>query len=328
MIDISKVKYDFVVKTPQGQNLHLFEIRKSLNWEEPPGEIAQRLNAEFRNIEHQGTWLHKYFAHGAPVFLFSDWGEGWKEIFRGTVWGHANPDQLGNFRVLAYDMLKYLKSKDDRFYKSGTQGRVIIKDIATAWNIPLGQIDGPDVALAKKPYKAQALIDMILDVLADAKYKGAGTFVARAKQGKLDVTQRGQNSIILHFGAEDMTGLLDDWEDIEDLVTRVKIIGSEKAGSRAPVISTMDGMTELGIIQDIVIKDDSEKPSEAQEAAKKILDERGKPKRTINVPAPDIPFVRKGDKVHIRAGALDGYYYVKGIKHDADTQEMLMEVEP
>lgn len=327
MIDIAKIKYDLVVKAPDGENLHLFEIRKSLNWEEPPGEIAQRLNAEFLNTKYQGTWLHKFFAFGTPVFLFSDWGQGWKEVFQGNIWGRSNPDQLGNFRIMAYDMLKYLKSKDDRFYKSGTMGKIIIQDIATDWKIPTGKIEGPNVAMSRKPYRAQPLVDMIIDVITEAKNKGADTFIARAKEGKLDVIKRGQNDIVMHFGAEDMTGLLDDWEDIEELITRVKIIGGEKKDTRAPIIATMDGNVSMGILQDIVIKEESEKPSEAKETAKKILDERGKPKRTINIPAPDIPFLRKGDKIHVAAGALDGYCYIKGIKHDADAQEMQMEVE-
>lgn len=327
MIDITSVKYDFVVITPQGAQVHLFEVRKALSWEEQAGELAQKLNAEFKNTMYQGQWLHKYFALNTPVFLFSDWGEGWKEVFRGTVWGRSNPDQYGSFKLTAYDMLKYTKSKDDRYYSSGTIGKTIITDIANDWKIPLGQIDGPNIALAKKAFRNNQISDMFMEVLDDAKYKGDGVYVIRAKQGKMDVVRRGQNSPVFHFGMEDMTGLLDDSEDMEDLITRAKIIGSQTGDKKAPVYSTIDGKTKYGIIQDIVIKEQSEKPVEAQEAAKKLLDEKGKPNRKINVPAPDLPFLRKGDKIHITAGALNGYFYIKGIRHDADEQQMTMEVE-
>jgi hypothetical protein len=43
--------------------------------------------------------------------------------------------------------------------------------------------------------------------------------------------------------------------------------------------------------------------------------------------APDLPFLRKGDKVKISAGTLIGYYIVSEVVHDATNRIMSMEVE-
>ena len=41
---------------------------------------------------------------------------------------------------------------------------------------------------------------------------------------------------------------------------------------------------------------------------------------------PDIPFVRKGDLIFIKAGTLNNYYYVNSISHQVDDGEMSLEL--
>ena len=43
--------------------------------------------------------------------------------------------------------------------------------------------------------------------------------------------------------------------------------------------------------------------------------------------APDLPFLRKGDKVKVEAGTLIGYYIVSSVTHNATNRIMVMEVE-
>ena len=69
---------------------------------------------------------------------------------RGTVfaWDYRT-DPLGHFTITAYDQLIYLmKSQDDRFYKAGQTAKAIIQDIAGAWRIPLGTVEGPECCTA------------------------------------------------------------------------------------------------------------------------------------------------------------------------------------
>ncbi len=330
MINVAKISYSLVLLRPDGQKLDLQPVTRSLSWEENDGELAVRLEAELQNIQMpDGKWLHQLIPLGSQVFLYADWGSGQQEIFRGTVfaWDYRT-DPLGHFTITAYDHLIYLmKSKDDRFYKAGQTAKAIIQDIAKAWRIPLGTVQGPDVALAKQVFRGDTLADMIYSVLDQAKKRGAGKWIVRSKQGKIDVIKPGQNSPVYLFTADTNVESSEDRQDIEDLVTRVKIIGAQNREGKARVVDQLDGRTEFGTLQEVVYRRQYDTLAAAESAAKDILKERGQPRRVRKVTAPDLPFLRKGDKVKVEAGTLTGYYIVSSVMHDATRQIMVMEVE-
>lgn len=57
--------------------------------------------------------------------------------------------------------------------------------------------------------------------------------------------------------------------------------------------------------------------------AREILADDGKPKEEITIKLPDIPIIRKGDKIHIKTASISaGYYIVISATHDVD--KMLM----
>lgn len=330
MIDVSKIRYSLVAIAPTGERIDLSPFLRSLSWEENDGELAVRLEAELQNVQVAGgKWLHQLIPLAGQVFLYADWGDGMREVFRGTVfsWDYRT-DPLGHFTITAYDQLIYLtKSKDDRYYKTGTTAKAIIQDIAKAWGIPLGTVQGPNVALAKQVFRGDTLADMIFSVLEQAKKRGAGKWIVRSKQGKIDIIRPGQNSPVYCFSADVNVSSIEDRQDIEDLVTRVKIIGTEDKEGRAPVVAKLDGRTEFGVLQELVYRRQYDNLAAAKSAAQDILKERGQPRKQRRFSAPDLPFIRKGDKVKVVAGTLNGYYIVASVVHDATNRTMTMEVE-
>lgn len=330
MINVAKISYSLILLRPDGQRLDLQPFIRALSWEENDGELAVRLEAELQNIQMpDGKWLHQLIPLGGQVFLYADWGSGQQEIFRGTVfaWDYRT-DPLGHFTITAYDQLIYLtKSKDDRFYKAGQTAKAIIQDIAKAWGIPLGTVQGPDIALSKQVFRGDTLADMIYSVLNEAKKKGGGKWIVRSRQGKIDVIKPGQNNPVYVFTADTNVESIEDRQDIEDLVTRVKIIGAKDSEGRAPVVAQLDGRTEFGTLQEVIYQRQFDTPAAAKAAAQDVLKERGQPKRRRKVVAPDLPFLRKGDKVKVVAGTMNGYYIVSSVIHDATNRIMVMEVE-
>mgnify|MGYP000857577587 CR=1 FL=1 len=330
MIDVSKIKYDFVALTPAEGVIYLGKVARSIHVEENPGELAVRLEADIQNKQLPGgRWLHQQLKLAGRVALRADWGAGWQEIFQGTIFNwHYRTDPLGHLTITAYDPLIYLaKSKDDRFYKAGTTAKAIIQDIAGAWGIPLGTVEGPDVALAKQVFRGETLADMIFSALDQTRKRGGGKWVAQSKQGKINVIKPGRNTPVYHFGAEENVSQIEDQQDIEDLVTRVKIIGAEDKEGKAPVVATLDGKTEFGVLQDLVYQRQFDDAGAAQAAAKELLAERGDPQKRRKITAPDLPFLRRGDKVHITAGTLIGHYLVTGVMRDIKARTMMLEVE-
>ncbi len=330
MIDVSKITYSLVLFSPSGGRIDLSPFLRSLTWEENEGELAVRLEAELQNQQIAGgRWLHQLIPLGGRVFLYVNWGSGTQEVFRGTVfaWDYQT-DPLGHFTITAYDQLIYLtKSKDDRYYKAGTTAKTIIQDIAKAWGIPLGTVQGPDTALAKQVFRGDMLADMIFSVLDQAKKRGAGKWIVRSRQGKIDIIRPGQNNPVYCFTADMNVNSIEDRQDIEELVTRVKIIGAEDKAGKAPVIAQIDGKTEFGVLQEVVYRRQYDNVAAVKSAAQDILKERGQPKRKRSVQTSDLPFLRKGDKVKVAAGTLNGYYIVSGVSHDATSRTMSLEVE-
>jgi hypothetical protein len=329
MIDIAKIKYELVVVLSNGAKVYPQIATSDVATEDNEGELAVRLEADFHNAKtSDGKRLHQHLPLGGRLFLYSDWGAGKKEVFRGTIFNwHYKENPLGTVSITAYDPLYYLKSKDDRYYRANTTAKAIIVDIAKAWGIPLGTVQGPNIALAKQVFRGNALKDMISDVLKQAKKRGAGKWIVRSKLGKIDIVQPGQNSPVYHFGADNNVSLVDDQQDIESLVTRVKIIGAEDKEGRAPVRATKNGRTEFGVLQELVYERQYDNLSAAKKAADEILEEYGKPQKKRKVIAPDLPFLRKGDMVHITAGTLNGYYIVSSIRRRLKDKTMTLEVE-
>ena len=48
----------------------------------------------------------------------------------------------------------------------------------------------------------------------------------------------------------------------------------------------------------------------------------------IRLQAPDVPTVRKGDKIHAKTRTREGYFIIKSIQHNAATATMTMGVVP
>ncbi|MFZ7103379.1 MAG: XkdQ/YqbQ family protein [Peptococcaceae bacterium] len=327
MINITEIKYDLAAVTPQGDRLHLNDFYRSLSLEEQPEELAVSLKMEIHNQQVDGQWLHQLLPLGGQVYLWADWGEGQVEVFRGNIrqWFYRT-DPLGHLNLEAYDMLYQLRSKDHRSYAPGTKARVILEDIASFWKIPLGTVEGPEAELGKKIFRNRSVAGMMTEVLGEAQKRGAGEFILRAREGQADIIRAGGNTVIYHFESGAGVMNIDDQQDIRELITRVKVFGKERTEKVPPVVAVEDGATEFGILQEVLYLDEFDTPAAARKAAEEIIRERGEPRKKRKVTAPDLPFIRKGDKVHIQAGTLDGYYIVSGVRHEIDRQTMIMEV--
>jgi hypothetical protein len=331
MIDATRVRYDLTFQdATTGVAVHLATTLQGLSYEEPAGELSMRVQAIAANTTFGGRLLHEVVPLGTPLLLFADWGEGWKEIWRGTVSNWNKTDRGTDTLTLAgYDMLSYLiGSEDDRYYPAGTTGRTVIEDLANAWQMPLGTVEGPNLALAKMVFRGRALSDIIAEVLETTKKRGGGKWLFRAFGGKIDVVRAGQNPVVYHFGPETNLQQVQDQQDIEpgNFITRVRIVGATDGDDPRPVVETVDGHTEFGILQKIVNQEQYDTPAAARAAGEDLIRDQGEPRKRRSLVAPDLPFLRKGDRVHIVAGTLNGYCLVDGIQHDADNRTMTMEV--
>ena len=328
-VDLSKISYYLIAALPDGRQIHLENIAENIAWEGNEKELAVRLNLTIRDIPFEGGRLSQALALCTIVYLFADWGNGQQEIFRGTVWGWEHSRIEDDSIVLTcYDLLFYLqKSTDSRYYTKGKTTQSVISDILTSWNVPVGEYTGANVTHQKMLYKSKTISAILTETLDAARKLGGAKSIIRASKGKADIVKRGGNADIYAFTADTNLTASKDKYTMTNLVTRVVVTGKDDSSGRPKVEAVIDGKTEYGILQQHVAMGSSSL-TDAKKEAQELIDEKGKPERTITLQSPDFPLIRKGDRIYAKADGLSGYFYVLGVSHNATTMTMQMEVEP
>ena len=328
MIDVANIKYRLVVMTEDKKQYNIKEFVENLGWEENDGELAVRISFTAKNDKTSAGLISSLARPGCLVGIFASHGSTDEEVARGyiTDWKPTLSGSKDKFDVTCYDELYNLQESQELiYYSSGIGTKSAITKIFDDWQIPMDKYEGPDVTHGKLAYKTEMLSDVLLDILDDAKKKGGGSAMIRAAKGKVSVIEWGSNTTIYHFEA-DNTKQVSHKKSTSGMITRVKIIGQEDDDGRSSVEAVVNGLTKFGVRQKIYIRGKDDSVSDAQSAAQEIIDEKGQVKEDITVQAPDIPFIRKGDLVHMTVGTLKDYYYVKGIRHDADSGSMTMDL--
>lgn len=328
MIDVANIKYRLVVMTEDKKQYNIKEFVENLGWEENDGELAVRISFTAKNDKTSAGLISSLAKPGCLVGIFASHGSTDEEVARGyiTDWKPTLSGNKDKFDVICYDELYNLQESQELiYYSSGIGTKSAITKIFDDWQIPMDKYEGPDVTHGKLAYKTEMLSDVLLDILYDAKKKGGGSAMIRAAKGKVSVIEWGSNTTVYHFEA-DNTKQVSHKKSTSGMITRVKIIGQEDDDGRSSVEAVVNGLTKFGVRQKIYIRGKDDSVSDAQSAAQEIIDEKGQVKEDITVQAPDIPFIRKGDLVHMTVGTLKDYYYVKGIRHDADSGSMTMDL--
>ena len=329
MIEVSKVHYDVIAITEKKVQLNITQAVEGLGWEEEEDELAMKITFELYNAKYNGSRLSSLIKIGCVVAIKAYWGSGKGIVAMGNVTecerSTTKADEV--FNVVAYDNLYSMqRSQDNIYFAAGKGTKSALTEVFKNWGITLSSYSGPDVSHAKILYKNSYLGDVVRGILDEAKKKGGGKAIVRSTKNKVSIVAVGGNKDIYHFEGNNSVSSKHK-VSIANLVTRVKIVSSEKTDGLPKVEAVKNGKTEYGIFQRIVNHASSDNLSEAQETAQEMLDENGKPKETATVQAPDTPPVRKGDMVHLAVGALNGFYIVKSVQHDADSGKMTMQVE-
>ena len=329
MVDISAVKYNLIAVLGDGRQLDLTGAAQDLGWEEGEGELALRTSFTVHNVQHEGKYLSDLLKPGSLVAVIADWGESRGEVARGFIvdWDISDSSTADTFAVLAYDELFNLQHIIDSYITAGTGTKAAILSVFTDWGIPLGEYKGPDVAHGKTLFKNEYLGDILTQLLGAAEKQGAEKCLVRASKGAASVVPVGGNATIYCFSEDTNMTVTKDKISTQSLVTRVKVVGKEDKQERQPVEAIVDGRTEFGIRQRIYNRGEDDSLATAKAEAQKIIDTDGMPTRTTSIEAPDVPPIRKGDKVHVTGRRLNGYYIVKSVQHNAAAGTMTLGID-
>lgn len=328
MLDLTNIQYRFVVMDESGNQYNIKDYVENLGWEQGDGELATRISFTTKNEESAKGLISSVVKLGCLVGIFATTSNINEEVARGYLidWKPTVSSESDKFEGKCYDSLYNLQeSQDNIYYSSGIDTKTAIIQIFDDWEIPLGAYEGPSETHAKLAYKSEALSDVIIDILEDAYKMGGNKCVVQDRGGKVYVLPYANNKTVYHF-AVDNSKSMSHKRSTAGMITRVKIIGQEDDDGRSSVEAVMNGDTKFGIRQKIVTRGTDDSLEDAKTSAQEILDTKGIIQEDITVQAPDIPFVKKGDLVHVTIGSMNGYYYVIGIRHDADSRSMTMDL--
>ena len=324
MLEIQKIRYVCLFITAEGDSLDITDALVSLSWQESIEELAMKAQATILNCTMEdGRLLHSMVRPGGKICILSDWGEGVREVFRGTIWNWDYTSAKEKLlKITAYDDLIYLqKSKDNRYFPAGQQTKNIIESIAAAWQIPL-QYQWKSIPHGKLLYKNKTVGEMIFSTLNEAKSVLGESYTLLNKGGIIYVLPWGNNQTVYTLSSQEFVLSTQNQISLDNLTTKVIITGRASGAGRAPILASLEGKTQYGVLQEIIPYSRGSAMSELKKKGESLLKEKGKPQETISVTAPDIPLLRKGEQLDMAAGNLLGSFYVTGILHQATTRKM------
>lgn len=288
---------------------------------EPDGQIAQRVTLQLANVKVDGKWLSSLLKARDRVFIYANDGTQEKEVFRGYLWTRARNDSISEEKIqyTCYDNLIYFQeSEDSLYFTSGKSTKDIMSTICDKWGIKL-QYSYDSITHTKLPLRG-CLSDIFTgDILDLVKKRTGKKYVILSDQDTMVVRPVGANSTIYHFVAgKNVTQTASGWT-MDGVITKVIIVGKADDDDREPIEATVAGKTsEYGTLQKIQRRSEGTTLADAKIEAQKTVDENGEPKWEYEITAPDVPWIRKGDKIYVEAGDISGHRIVTEVDRAID----------
>lgn len=321
-IDISKIRYSVKAVLSSGQILDISDLCTSLSWGESKNDIAQKADITLANTKIKGEYISDLLNLCTLIYIYVND----TEVFNGILWEWNYSSALEKeLSIIAYDKLIYaVQSKTDSYFSSGMSTKSIVESICNEWSIPV-KYTWESWEHGKTPIQNKPIIEHITYVLDEAQTKLDSKYTAIMINNTLEIKPRGSNKdiFIFHTGNTIKTN---NSISMQNLVTKVLIVGKSEEDKRQPIIESIDGKLEYGLLQEIVTKDTNKSLEDTRKEAENILKDKGKPEENIDISSIDVPQIRKGDKVKVIAGNLNGYFFVESITHNATNKTMDMEL--
>lgn len=279
----------------------------NLDLSDQDGQLAQSATLGLMNVQVSGKWLSTIVGIRQRVFIYADDGKKKDEVFRGVIWTDYYKSDLStrDMSLKCYDNLIYFQeSEDAEFFPEGKTTEDVVSTLCQKWGVPL-KYAYESITHSKLALRG-ALSDILTsDVLDLVKTKTGKKYILRSTKDTIEVVKTGQNQTVYDISSKNNAVSTRTERTMDGLVTKVVILGKAGNDERQPVEATVEGnVAEYGTLQKIHDRKENTSLADAQKEAQAIIDEKGKPKTVYEVKCSDIPWIRKGDRVHVNAGAI------------------------
>lgn len=325
-VSLAQVRYHVELVTEAGETHDLDHAIQSLSWEEQEGQLAQKATITLSSHSPEnGAEIRALMKINRLIRIYADWVSGKEKVFEGTIWEwQYNRSISQEHSIVVYDpMIRLQQSKDFYYFSAGMSTPAILGTICGDWGVPLNYKWSKKITHEKKVFNCETVSNMIIKLLEEVRQQTGTRYVVLYKDGKLVISDYGINQDVYLFDYP-CTISTSDKLSMNNLVTRVKILGKSEDDGRSSVEAVIDGNLDFGVLQEVIRRDEDKDIGKAKTEAQQTLKERGQPEESIVVNSVDLPFLRKGDKVEMQAGNLSGMFYVLGVSHNASAKQMSM----
>lgn len=305
----------------------------ALDFSDQKKQMAQSVSIGVMNVKIGGTLLSSLLKVRDRVYIYADDGSRSDEVFRGYIWTRSYRSSLNerDLTLKCYDHLIYFQeSEEAEYFSSGKSSKDVVSSLCSKWgvNLEYSYESITHTKLALRGNLADIFTSDILDLVKDRTGK---KYVILSVKDTMQVKTVGSNATVYSFKAGENAVKTNSSCTMDGMITKVVILGKADKDDREPVEATISGKTsDYGTLQKVISRDENTSLADAKKEAQSIIDEDGTPKWEYELTAPDIPWIRKGDKVYVNAGDIyNSYLIVTGVERTIENsrKEMTLTME-
>ena len=309
-----------------GKKYNLSEVVENLKFTDQEAQFSKGVHISLANIQTEGKWLVSLLNVRDRVYIYADDGERNEEVWRGFVWANGYKSSTSSRLIVlkCYDNLIYMQeSEESEYFSSGKETKAVMQSICEKWGVKL-EYTYDSITHDKLPLRGPLSDIITADILDLVKDRTGKKYVILSEKDVMQVKEVGKNDTIYKIISKGNAITTEAEITLDGVATKVVILGKADDNDRRPVEATVTGETaKYGTLQKIINRDENTSLADSKKEAQSLIDEK-KPKWEYRLEAPDIPWIRKGDKVYVSAGSLIGYFIVKGIERSIENAKKVM----
>lgn len=286
-------------------------------------QIAQSATLQLRDVKVGNDWLSNLISVRSRISIYANDGTRNDEVFRGFVWTQSDKAALTEAELTqkCYDNLIYFQeSEESAYFSSGKRTKDVMSTLCNKWGVKLNYTY-ESITHAKLVLRGKLSDIFTADILDLVKERTGKKYVINSEKDTVNVKPVGSNTTIYHFIEKQNVSQTASSVTMDGMTTKVVIVGKADDNGREPIEATVNGNTsQYGTLQKIISRNSNTSLEDAKKEANSILKENGAPKKEYGLRAPDIPWIRCGDKVYVEAGKMKGYYIVTSIDRSTDNK--------
>ncbi|MGN0332168.1 MAG: hypothetical protein ACI4D9_03940 [Lachnospiraceae bacterium] len=236
------------------------------------------------------------------------------ELFRGII-KRVRYGSDKTMTIKAYDICDYLANSKDSFCYENKTANEIVSDVLKRAGLTEGTIAGTGYRIPSLKKEKTSYYDIILEALSST-YKATKTrYDIRADQKKVDLYERKKNAVQWILETKSNITNYEYSDSIEKIKTRYRVYSKE--GNLVKEYADSELEKKIGRYAMADKADDGSNEAQLDKLVRTMVQENGKPEKTISIEALGIPSVKTGVCIYLSIPErnLKRTYYVDSDTH-------------